>query len=898
MSPESLDRIELLFQAVSALDPENRSLFLDTYCGDDQELRDELESLLKADQDAEDENYMAAPLAPPSEIDLIRESTKEADDRLHIGPYTIVRNLGQGGMGDVYLAMQTTPFKRYVALKIIRRGMDFGAVLQRFDMERQILASLNHPNIARLIDGGATADGTPYFAMEYVEGMTITSYCTINACTIDERLNLFLSVCNAVHHAHQNLILHRDLKPSNVLVTQKGEVKLLDFGIAKLLNPGLSPQMAPVTQFDRKLMTPDYASPEQVRGISLSTASDVYSLGVILYELLTGHQPYYLKRRTTEELLKIVCEQDPERPSLKIRRTTRIKRVDQEDTVITPGIVSKSRRVSTEKLQKILRGDLDHIVMKALRKEPGLRYAGPRQLAKDIERYMKGLPIEAQQGNRSYRLKKFVKRYRVETTAVFLVVLSMAIGMASTLWQANVASRERDAAQEALEIASLELRKSDSVTSFMLDLFQATDPHESEGDTITAEQLLQRGLQRVEALEEQPNVQAQLLDVIGVIYQRLSRGSAAKELHERAYQLRLQHLDQTHSDIGVSLFHLGDVYLSLGQPNIAEEYLYKAIAHQQRYNPNNSVVLAESMMELAYVYFEQSRYEEAEKYVQEAIDTYRLNTPQDSAYIVEAFNLLGRTNLHQWQTDETASLYESVLLFHQKGSGISKLHVSDTMNNLGLLLRRRGDYDRAEQYLVNALALSLQVVGKNTIDEGIGLHNLGTLYYYKGQLDRAGDYFTRALAIYDLIFPEEHAQKGITQHNYARVLRDQGQYDQAESLLAETYAMQQRLFPNDHFHKSFTIHTLGVLYLQTERYDQAREYLERAMSMRERLIGKDHPDYGRTLQRIAHLELELGNEQQARELLFESQRIYEGEILDTHLWARDLAIDLERMGIR
>ncbi|MDX1420792.1 MAG: serine/threonine-protein kinase, partial [Rubricoccaceae bacterium] len=395
MATDALDRLERLFRAARMHPAEERAAFLDAACADDPALRAEVAALLNADREADGEAFLDTP--PTALLDAAVSEAAQPNplEGRTVGPYRVLRPLGEGGMGAVYLAVREEPFQQYVALKIIRAGLHDPEVLRRFEQERQILASLSHPGIARLLDGGVTADGLPYFAMEYVEGRPLTAYCDEHRLPIEERLRLFACACEAVHYAHQNLVLHRDLKPSNILVTPGREVKLLDFGIAKLLNPHLSSSAMPVTRTALRVMTPEYASPEQVRGEPLSTASDVYSLGIILYELLTGHRPYRLTRGTTDEIMRVVCEVDPERPSTRVVRPETILRADGETETITPVDVGEARDVSPERLQRRLRGDLDNIVLMALRKEPQRRYASAEQFSQDIDRHLRGLPVMA-----------------------------------------------------------------------------------------------------------------------------------------------------------------------------------------------------------------------------------------------------------------------------------------------------------------------------------------------------------------------------------------------------------------------------------------------------------------------------------------------------------------------
>src|SRR5262249_37724962 len=389
MTPERWEQVEEIFNAALDLPVDERGAFLSEACGDDLSLRKQIEYLIKCHEQA------GAFIETPAEIhdSLLPDChpvTLQPDAMVgrQIGVYRLVREIGRGGMGAVYLAVRADDqYQKRVALKLIRRGMDTKDILRRFRHERQILASLNHPYIAQLLDGGTTEDGLPYFAMEYVEGQPITNYCDTHKLTIAERLKLFRQVCEAVQYAHQNLVVHRDLKPSNILITADGAPKLLDFGIAKLLNPELSAQTIEPTVTALRLMTPEYASPEQVRGEPVTTASDVYSLGVVLYELLTAHRPYRLKSRSPHEIFRTVCEIEPERPSAVINRVETTTSDDGATLVsLTPEIVSRAREEQPEKLRRRLQGDLDNIVLMAMRKEPQRRYAMVNQLSEDIRR--------------------------------------------------------------------------------------------------------------------------------------------------------------------------------------------------------------------------------------------------------------------------------------------------------------------------------------------------------------------------------------------------------------------------------------------------------------------------------------------------------------------------------
>ncbi len=424
MTPERWRRVESLLEAALERTPEARAEFLDAECAADPSLRREVESLLAAHAQAE--SFIEEP-AVEAATQLLTRAGADALARRPIGPYRLIREIGHGGMGIVYLAERAdAAYQRRVAIKLVRRGMDSDMILRRFRSERQILASLDHANIARLFDGGTTEDGRPYFVMEYIEGQPIDQFCNSHRLSTVERLKLLNPVCAAVHYAHQNLVVHRDIKPNNILVTAAGVPKLLDFGIAKLLNPGLSPAASPTTAAAQRLMTPEYASPEQVRGEPVTPASDVYSLGVVLYELLTGQWPYRAESREPLEIARVICEQEPERPSTAISRNESLVRsplsVAYEGEQRTTGDGPRTR----DKLRKQLQGDLDNIVLMSLRKEPQRRYASVEQLSQDIERYLGDRPVIARRETLGYRAGKFIRRRATEVVAVgALIVLTL-----------------------------------------------------------------------------------------------------------------------------------------------------------------------------------------------------------------------------------------------------------------------------------------------------------------------------------------------------------------------------------------------------------------------------------------------------------------------------------------
>ena len=502
MTPEKWKQIKDILEQVVEIDEPSRSAFLDNACGNDEYLRHEVESLLNFD------NTNADRLEQNAFSKVVRGDADGGSlAGREIGNYRIVSELGAGGMGTVYLAERSDgAFEQKVALKLIKRGMDSTAILKRFINERQILASLEHPNIAHLIDGGAIDGGLPYFVMEYVDGETIADFALRKNLNLREKLQLFLKVCAAVSFAHQNLVVHRDLKPSNILVTRDGTPKLLDFGIAKLLKE----ETADKTATRNFIFTPEYASPEQVRSESLTTATDVYSLGVILYELLTGHRPYKTESKNISEIVRAICETEPERPSSVVSRPAA---QEQNATGGTHTKITKDDRPRID--PHVLRGDLDTIILKALRKEPERRYTSVEQFADDIRRHIDGLPVLAINDTWGYRASKFVRRNRIAVAAAAVILFTLVAGLGATLYQANVAHRERVKAEQ---------RFNDVRTLANSFLFEFHDAIQSlSGSTPARKLVVSRAIEYLDKLAVESNDDPALQLELGTAYDRIAR---------------------------------------------------------------------------------------------------------------------------------------------------------------------------------------------------------------------------------------------------------------------------------------------------------------------------------------------------------------------------------------
>jgi eukaryotic-like serine/threonine-protein kinase len=521
MTPERWQEIKHVLDGVLELKPGERTVFLDRACANDASLRQEVEVLLAAEKEAETE-FLNEPQG--FEVTTAANSGGNPAEATHtwigrrVGPYKVVEQIGIGGMGEVYRAYRADDqYRKEVALKVVRGGEDSGFVVNRFKTERQILASFDHPNIARLHDGGTTEDGVPYFIMELIYGQPIDQYCSDHKLSIAERLKLFLQVCSAVQYAHQRLIIHRDIKPTNILVASGGTPKLLDFGIAKILDNGaVSGQVEPTLTVFR-LLTPGYASPEQIRGEPITTASDVYSLGVVLYELLTGHHPYRRRNSTPQEIAHAVCEVEPEKPSSAVRRIeTTDSRRDSQSSSAGPKILDRS----AEKRSKRLRGDLDNIVLMALRKEPQRRYASVEQFAGDIQRHLENLPVIARPDTVGYRTSKFITRHKAGVMAATVVIVILLVAMAITVRQARIARQQAEIART--QRARAERRFNDLrnlANSLMFDVHDAI--RDLPGSTHARQLLVTNALKYLDSLAGEARGDLSLQRELADAYERV-----------------------------------------------------------------------------------------------------------------------------------------------------------------------------------------------------------------------------------------------------------------------------------------------------------------------------------------------------------------------------------------
>jgi eukaryotic-like serine/threonine-protein kinase len=774
------------------------------------------------------------PFAPPTRT-LQPEVKDIVSGALIGGKYKLLEELGSGGMGIVYLAEQVEPVKRRVALKIIKLGMDTRQVVARFETERQALAVMDHPNIARVFDAGATETGRPYFVMELARGIPITDYCDRHKLPPRERLQLFVGVCQAVQHAHQKGVIHRDLKPSNILVVIQDDrpvPKIIDFGIAKATDHRLA-QRTLFTEQGQLVGTPEYMSPEQAEmsGLDVDTRTDIYSLGVILYELLAGTLPFdagKLRSAAFGEIQRIIRETDPPKAS------TRLSTLKE-----TKAEIAEKRGTDAGSLVRLLRGDLDWITMKAMAKDRTRRYSSASELAAEIERYLRNEPVTAGPPSAVYKIRKYVKRHKLGVAAAVVVTLAVLVGTAGTTIGLLRAVR---AEKKAVEEAATATRVSD----FLVDLFKVSDPNEAKGNTITAREILDRGAKKVEEeLLGQPTIQARLMDTMGQVYQSLGLFDQALPLMNSALQLRRQNLGNDHLDTVISLEHTGLVLVAKGDYAAAEPLLEEALASRRRIPRNGHADVAASLAGLGELNYMKGDFDKAEKYFRESLDLRRAALGSEHIEISNSLNDLAMTLKARGRYEEAEPMYRESLAIRRRLFGDDHPAIAQSLNNLGMFLyqmflNKKNDGVEAEQLLRRALEMNRRLLGNEHPEVSTNLNNLALLLREKGDYDQSIVLFREVMEIDRKNLGDDHPYVANAMKNLAAALVRKGDYGAAEELFHGAIEIQRKTFAEESWQIASTRLLLGGCYMENKRYEEAEVLLVKAFPIIEKAFGLNH----------------------------------------------------------
>jgi non-specific serine/threonine protein kinase/serine/threonine-protein kinase len=888
--------VERLYQLVVDLPSAERQAALKQHCGGDEEIHAEVLTLLEHYREARSA-FMTRPI-------FAGARGFEVEER--IGPYRPRDVLGEGGMGVVYLASQSEPLQRDVALKVLKLGMDSSEVLRRFDAERQALALMDHPNIARVYDAGTTEQGRPYFAMEYVPGLPITDFCDNQRLAIADRLRLFVNVCGAVQHAHQKGVIHRDLKPSNVLVAVKDGVpipKVIDFGVAKAIGPQLTEQSIH-TRIGQLIGTPDYMSPEQadLRLEDVDTRTDVYSLGVLLYEMLTSelpHDPTALRREGLAEMLDTIRTTVPPRPSARVRSLGG-----------RAVVVATDRSTQTGPLVRRLQTDLDWIVLKAIEKDRSRRYGSPYELADDLRRHLSDQPVQARPPTLGYRTGKFVRRHTLGV-GVAAVGLSLLVAFVAALVVQNQRIvRERDRANRQAAVAL-------GVTDYLTDLFRVSDPSQ-RGSQVTAREIMEQGALRLDRdLAEEPIVHARLQTTLGEVYTNLALYPRAEEFLTEASRRLTELLGAESEEALAAASALGRLHLLQGRFAEAESVLTSTLeverrvlgeeheltletlqnvgklAFELRRLPESERVLKRvvetrertlgrthpktmlALSDLGLVLWADSRLEEAESIFREVVEHHRTEFGEGHMNTLLALSSLANVYVEQGRLDEAVSLLEET--YDALREELGDEHPSTLMvgGNLAVTLGETGEIERALALMEGLMPVDRRVLGNEHPLTLAALNGLAGLLSSAGRIDEAEPLYREALEGKRRTVGDEHLETITASGNLATNFVHQGRIEEAEPMLAENVRTSRRLLPANHPVLASRIANLGVVKRNLGRYAEADSLLREALEIRRATLGEDHPSTLTSFASLGRTRQLMGDAESAEEFL---RRAAEGRV--------------------
>jgi serine/threonine protein kinase/tetratricopeptide (TPR) repeat protein len=814
MNPARWHRIQGLFHEVADLPEPDRRAFLKTACSDDEALLADLLAMLE-------EDARGASLLDRGVGDLAHGMIgKAAGTSLPLndfGPYRITSVLGEGGMGVVYRA-ERTDLGSVAAIKILRDAWLSPARRDRFAREQRTLAQLNHPSIARLLDADTLPDGTPWFVMEYVEGVPLTEYCRTHGTSIVERLRLFRTVCEAVQHAHQCLVIHRDLKPSNILVKEEGGVKLLDFGISKQLDSLDAP--IDQTRTGLRLMTPAYAAPEQIRGGRAGIETDVYSLGVVLYELLAGQLPFDLSNRTPTEAEAIIVEQEPEKPSAAAKHMAALAGEH--------GPVLSARKASW--------ADLDVLCLTAMHKDPARRYRTVEALIRDIDHYLKGQPLDARPDTVRYRAGTFARR-RWRLLSASAVVLAAIVGLV-VFYTVRLATARNEALAEAA--------RTQRIQRFMLNLFEGGDKQAGPAESLRVLTLIDRGVQEARTLSGEPAVQAELYATLGSIYQKLGNFAQAESLLRAALDQRRTLFGPDHADVAENTVALGLLRTDQAQFDEAERLIRQGLEQIKRRLPPNHPVVANATAALGKVLEDRGTYDKAIPVLEEAVRLHTeaaagATTPDLAAAVSE----LANTHFYAGHLEQSDSLNRRALAMHQQLYGDRHPLVSDDLINLGAVQFEQGRYVEAERFYRQGLEITQAWYGKDHFKTAANLTMLARALNHQKRYVEAVELLQQSLAIRERVYGNEHPLVASSINELGTIALGQGKFDDAERHYRRMVQIYRAVYgPNKHYLIGIALSNFASVYLARGEWARAESLFREAIALYVETLSANHLNTG------------------------------------------------------
>jgi serine/threonine-protein kinase len=810
LDPDRWNRIQQLFHEALDRPESERQRFLEAECEHAPDLMADVLTLLE--EDAHGGSLLSR------DLEAVARGVLDAEPEVpeRIGPYRVIRLLGRGGMGVVYLA-ERDDLGSLAAIKMLRDAALSPARRWRFAIEQRTLARLNHPSIAHLYDANTLADGSPYFVMEYVEGLPLTEYCKRNGLRVSDRLRLFRSVCEAVQHAHRHAIIHRDLKPSNLLVTSDGKVKLLDFGIAKQLE-GVG-ALADATQTMVRAMTPAYAAPEQVRGDPVGIHTDVYALGVILYELLTDRLPFDLSNRTPGQADHMVLEQEPERPSARAAARRPFSNTSFSAAEVGSGAWA----------------DLDVLCLTAMHKDPARRYRTVEALARDLDHYLKGEPLEARPDSWGYRSGKFLRRnWRIVMAASIAAVALIALVAFYTVRLAGA----RDA-------ALAEAARTQRIQDFMLNLFEGGDQAVGPADSLRVITLIDRGVHEAAVLDGEPEKQAELYETLGSLYQKLGNFNRADSLLQQSLDARRSIFGEDHAAVASSLVALGLLRVAQARLDEAETLARESLEMSRRHLPPDHPSVLSAISALGYVLQDKGDYDESASTLETGV---RLAAARSSLSpeLAAAMSQLANTQYYAGNLVVADSLNRKLLVMHRQLYGERHPRIGDGLINLGAIQFDQGNYKEAERYYREALDIFLDYYGPDHYETASNLTMLGRALVYQQRYPEALEVLQRSLRIRERVFGSVHPSVASTLNELGNIAYMQDDLSAAEQNFSRMAAIYREVYKDRHYLIGIAHSNLAGVYLQRGQLERAEQLYRDALRRLTETLSAEHLQTGIT----------------------------------------------------
>jgi serine/threonine-protein kinase len=848
---ERWEKIQEVFHLASALPKDERHAFVEATCNSDQALIAEVMALIEADENP-------ASLFDGNAADLASEiigTDNGAGKNLQFGSYRVTGVLGEGGMGVVYLAERSDLHTR-AAVKILRDAWLSPARRERFAAEQQTLAQLEHASIARHYDSGTLTDGTPWFVMEYVEGTPITEYCRANGCSLRERLRLFRQICEAVQYAHRNLVIHRDLKPSNILVRADGQVKLLDFGISKHLETLDS--AAEQTRTALRMMTPAYASPEQIRGDAVGTHTDVYSLGVVLYELIVGRLPFDLSNKSPSEAERIILEREAERPSTAARRMSLVEGPSHL------GPVSKGEWA-----------DLDVLILSAMHKDPARRFPTVWDFMRDIDHFLADEPLEARGDSARYRLGKFMSRQRRPIAAgafVFLAVVALVVFYTLRL-------------SSSRNVALAQTARAERIQQFTLNLLQGGDEEAGPADSLRVVTLVDRGVQEAKTLDREPATQAQMYETLGGLYQKLGQYQRSDTLMRLALVERTRLYGSDHPDVGQSLVALGMLYNSQAEYDSAEALVNRGIAMMKRHLPPDDSRIRRSLASLGQVLEEKGDYDRAIPVLNEAV---KLETAQGGVTPALSVATSELANVHFYAGHFAVSdtLNRKALAIDRQLYGKTHPHIADDLMNLGAIQFEFQNYAEAERLDREALAITRSWYGNSHPETASNLTLLGRALVSEKKLDEAAAALREAVGIQERVYGPVHPRVASALNELGRVAQQQGNLDEAESDFRRMIDIYRKTYTKGHYTIGVALSNLAGVYKDRKRYAEAEKLFDEVFAIYKAQLPPEHQLVGIAKVRLGEVLLDDHKVSDAQRQFKSAEEILKKQSSPPPLWLK------------